>query len=74
MLTTIIVLAALAIPFVRELYFNLPEASVAAAYIPAGRSGAPIRSYLIAIIALLSVPYLLDIALSTSRSPGCEQR
>ncbi len=31
-------------------------------------------SYLIAIIALLSVPYLIDIALSSSRSQGCEQR
>ena len=31
-------------------------------------------SYLIAIIALLSVPYLLDIALSNSRSQRCEQQ
>ena len=31
-------------------------------------------SYLIAIIALLSVPYLLEIALSSPRSQGCEQR
>ena len=31
-------------------------------------------SYVIAIIALLSVPYLLDLALSTSRSQRCEQQ
>lgn len=31
-------------------------------------------SYLIAIIALLSVPFLLDIALSSSRSQRCEQQ
>ena len=37
MLTTIIVLAALAIPFVLELYFNLPEESVDEEYIPDGR-------------------------------------
>ena len=31
-------------------------------------------SYLIAITSLLSVPYLLDIALSSSRSQRCEQQ
>lgn len=31
-------------------------------------------TYLIAIIALLSMPYLLDIALSSSRSQPCEQQ
>ncbi len=31
-------------------------------------------SYLIAIVALLSVPFLLDIALSNSRSQRCEQQ
>ncbi len=30
-------------------------------------------SYLIAIVALLSVPYLLDLALSSTRSQRCEQ-
>ena len=30
--------------------------------------------YLIAIIALLTVPNLLDIALSSSRSQDCEQQ
>ncbi len=30
-------------------------------------------SYLIAIVALLSVPYLLDLALSSARSQRCEQ-
>lgn len=37
MLTTIIVLAALAIPFFLELYFNLPEESVEEEYTPDGR-------------------------------------
>lgn len=31
-------------------------------------------SYLIAIVALLSVPYLLDLALSSARSQRCEQQ
>ena len=31
-------------------------------------------SYLIAIIALLSVPYLINLALSTARSQHCEQQ
>ncbi len=31
-------------------------------------------SDLIAIVALLSVPYLLDLALSGSRSQRCEQQ
>lgn len=31
-------------------------------------------SYLIAIVTLLSVPFLLDIALSSSRSQRCEQQ
>ena len=30
-------------------------------------------AYLTSIVALLSVPYLLDLALSTSRSQRCEQ-
>lgn len=30
--------------------------------------------YLIAIIAMLSVPYLLDIVLSSPRGQGCEQQ
>lgn len=37
MLATVIVLAALAIPFVLDLYFNLPEESVEEDYIPDGR-------------------------------------
>lgn len=28
--------------------------------------------YLIAIVAMLTVPYLLDVILSTSRSQSCE--
>lgn len=31
-------------------------------------------SYLIAIIALLSVPSLIDLVLSTARSQHCEQQ
>jgi len=37
MFATVIVLAALAIPFVLDLYFNLPEESVEEEYIPDGR-------------------------------------
>ena len=37
MLTTVLVIAALAIPFVLDLYFNLPEESVEEEYIPDGR-------------------------------------
>ncbi len=34
MLTTVIVLAALATPFVLDLYFNMPEEKVEEEYIP----------------------------------------
>ena len=37
MLTIVIVLAALAIPFVLDLYFNMPEETVEEEYIPDGR-------------------------------------
>ena len=37
MFATVIVLAALAIPFVLDLYFSLPEESVEEEYIPDGR-------------------------------------
>lgn len=37
MLTTVIVLAALAIPYVLELYFDMPEETVEEEYIPDGR-------------------------------------
>ena len=37
MFATVIVLAALAIPFVLDLYFNLPEELVEEEYIPDGR-------------------------------------
>lgn len=37
MFATVIVLAVLAIPFVLDLYFNLPEESVEEEYIPDGR-------------------------------------
>ena len=37
MFATVLVLAALAIPFVLDLYFSLPEESVEEEYIPDGR-------------------------------------
>ena len=37
MLTTVLVLAALVIPFVLDLYFNMPEEKVEEEYIPDGR-------------------------------------
>jgi len=37
MLTFAVVLAALAIPYALELYFNMPEESVEEEYIPDGR-------------------------------------